>query len=241
MTTGQATVDALSEEQVERWHRDGFLVLPRFVAGDDLEELRSAYDEVLTDGSAAGDRFLGALTRQVMNPASAHPVFDDNAALRAAMSIAGQLFGRPAARRFFDMLIYKPQGHAYDTPWHQDLAYAMQPFAPAGTMPQSPSAQFWIPLDDVDEENGCMCFASGYQDQPLMPHLVASGDPADDGRLLALVDPDLVDPARRVVAPIPAGGVTIHAPATPHYTGANHSTTRHRRAYIFNLVPEGPV
>jgi ectoine hydroxylase-related dioxygenase (phytanoyl-CoA dioxygenase family) len=238
MTDPTSVGQRLTDEQLVSWRCDGFIAIPMLVAGDDLAQLREAYDEVLADGSAPGDRQLGAITRQVMGPSRAHPVFADNAALRAAREVGAQLLGGPVSH-FYDMLIDKPPGHPHETPWHQDLAYSIRPVAPAGTRPATPSAQFWIPLDDVDEENGCMSFAAGYQDDPLLPHEVASGDPADDERLLALVDPDVLDPARTVTIPLAAGGATVHAPATPHFTGANRSTTRPRRAYIFTLLPEG--
>ena len=42
-----------------------------------------------------------------------------------------------------------------------------------------------------------------------------------------------------VVAEIPAGAATMHSYGTPHYTGANRSRDRHRRAYIFNVAARG--
>jgi ectoine hydroxylase-related dioxygenase (phytanoyl-CoA dioxygenase family) len=233
---------ALSPAQVAAWNRDGYLVLDRFIDGELLAALRDAYDEVLSGAvEASGDRMLGEITRQVMNPSDAHPLFEDNPAVRAGLAIASQLLGKDGVARSFDMLIYKPPGHPHPTPWHQDMAYTARPFATAGMPILLATVQFWLPLDDVDEENGCMRFIPGRHTGPLLEHHVASGDPEDEGRLLALPHPEeQLDLTAAVTAAIPAGGVTMHSFGTPHYTGANRSADRPRRAYIFNIADPAP-
>src|SRR5579884_2539570 len=218
----------LSPAQAEAWNRDGFLVLDRFIDSDVLAALRGAYDEVLSGAvEAAGDRMLGEITRQVMNPSEAHPLFDDNPAVGAGLGIARQLLGTEEVARTFDMLIFKPPGHPHPTPWHQDMAYTARPFAVAGTPVLLATVQFWLPLDDVDDENGCMQFVPGRHTGPLLEHYVASGDPDDEGRLLALPHPEeQLDLTTAVTAAIPAGGVTMHSFGTPHYTGPNRSAAR---------------
>ena len=237
----ETTTNTLTPEQVEAWHRDGFLVLESFVDDATLAQLRTGYDEIISkDVEAAGDRMLGGVTRQVMLPSAAHPVFDRNAVVRKGIHIGRQLFGTDDVVRTFDMLIYKPPNHPHDTPWHQDMAYAGRPVAEKGTAIILESIQFWVPLDDVDLENGCMQFVGGYHTRPLLEHFVASGDPDDEGRLLALVDPEgQIDMSKVVVAEIPAGAATMHSYGTPHYTSANRSPDRHRRAYIFNVAVRG--
>jgi ectoine hydroxylase-related dioxygenase (phytanoyl-CoA dioxygenase family) len=186
---------------------------------------------------AEGDRMLGGITRQVMFPSRAHQTFDRNAVVRRGIRIGRQLLGTDEVARSFDMLIDKPPGHPHATPWHQDMAYARHPFAPAGSTITQESVQFWVALDDADEENGCMHFAAGSHDRPLLEHRVASGDPHDDSRLLELANPgrDLAA-ATIVAAPLRAGGATVHSYGTPHYTPPNRSASRPRRAYIFNVA-----
>jgi len=68
----------------------------------------------------------------------------------------------------------------------------------------------------ADEMNGCMHFVDGRHDQPLLEHIVASSQPDDPGRLLALRNPDeQLDLSQVVPAPVKAGGCTIHASETP--------------------------
>ncbi len=229
----------LTDEQVESWHRDGFVVVDQFLDDSTLAELRTEYDDILSGTIVAtGDRSLGGVTRQVMRPSEDSAVFNDNGGLRKGYAVARQLFATQDVVRSFDMLIYKPAGHRYDTPWHQDAAYLAEPFAEADRSIPDKSIQFWIPLDDVDAENGCMQFVAGHHKSGLLQHYVAAGDPNDNGRLLAIVDPESqIDLSRKVVAQIPAGGATMHSFGTVHFTGRNQSHNRHRRSYIFNVVP----
>ncbi len=228
-----------SDSVADAFLEQGFARIERLLAPAALAELREAYDAILRrEVEAPGDRYLGGLIRQVMNPHLVSEVFRDNPALQAAKEVAREIFegGEPA--RLFDMWIDKGPGCPDETPWHQDLAYAEMPFLRAGARSAGHRVlQFWIALDDVDEETGCMTFVPGVHRDPLLPHHVAAGDPAEEHRLLAITDPERSLPLRDAVAcPLPAGGATIHAYSTPHYTGPNRSRTRPRRAYIVNLL-----
>jgi ectoine hydroxylase-related dioxygenase (phytanoyl-CoA dioxygenase family) len=223
-------------EVIDAWERDGFLVFDSLVGGQDLEELRNAYDELLAvEALDELNRMLGGITRQIMMPSMLHGGFESNAALDAAAQMIEPIVG--ATVKVFDMLIFKPPGHPHETPWHQDVAYGGMPAAPAGTTIRSTMMQFWVALDDVDAENGCMHFVPGVHQQPSLPHVVAAGDGDDPARLLALEDPIADLPLGTAVsAPLRAGGATVHGYGTPHYTPPNRSIDRPRRAYIFNLA-----
>lgn len=228
---------SLTDAQIRNYAQYGYLIIDRLLDASDVVRLREAYDEIIEyHVRAGGDRMLGGITRQIMRPSIEHRAFQGNAAVEAGMRIASQIFDASEPKLSFDMLIYKPPGHPYETPWHQDAAYAGLPMAPAGTCFSLRTIQFWVALDDVDQENGCMHFLPGYQREPLLEHTVVSGEPYDGGRLLALVDPiNQVDLNASVAAPLKAGGATIHSYGTPHYTPPNNSLDRPRRAYIFTL------
>lgn len=224
----------LNAADVKRFDEQGFLAIDRFIDGDTVATLRDRYDAILRGevDMGADFRMLGGITRQVMYPAEHIEYFADNPAVRRATAVAAQLLpGEPVPGFFFDMLICKPAGHPHETPWHQDWAYAQQPFTPAGTPAPLDMLSFWVALDDADEENGCMQFVPGAH-RALRAHHVASGDPQDEGRLLAT---DEVAPGEAVPCPVPAGGCTIHTDGTLHYTGPNRSRDRQRRAYIISV------
>ncbi len=227
----------LTQEQVDRYCEDGFLAIGSLIDADEVERLRAAYDEII-DGTVASptQRMLGGITRQVMVPSLVHPVFDHNAALDAGRAVMHDLFGSAHANRVFDMLIDKPAGHPHETPWHQDAAYMQVPTAPAGFRMPLTQVQFWVALDDVDVENGCMQFVPGRHRKGTAAHVVAAGDSDDSGRLLAYADVREASPELAVACPLAAGGATIHTALTPHATGPNTTADRPRRAYIFNLT-----
>jgi ectoine hydroxylase-related dioxygenase (phytanoyl-CoA dioxygenase family) len=227
----------LAAEEVSRFWNDGFLAIADLVDEQVVARLRVAYDEIIGGQLASPtDRLLGGITRQVMVPSMVHPVFDDNEALAAGRAVMRDLFGCAHANRTYDMLIDKPAGHPHETPWHQDAGYVKLPTAPAGfTMPLT-SVQFWLALDDVDVDNGCMQFVPGMHRSGTWAHTVVAGHPEDEGRLIAFTDPNEAQPERAVPCPLAAGGATAHTVMTPHYTGPNRTADRPRRAYIFNLL-----
>lgn len=226
----------LSKERLRRYGADGFLAIDRLTDRDTLAQLREAYSDIVhRHVEVAADAMLGGRIRVITSPSAMHAVFDNNLALAGLREIADQVLGE--ATRTFDMLIYKPPGDPEITPWHQDLAYFAQPFVPAGNAIPSWAIRFWVALDDVDEENGCMHFLPGYHREPLRQHRVIAGDPGDANRLLALDDPDRqVDLARAVAVPLRAGSATMHSYGTPHHAGPNRSADRPRRAYIVNFA-----
>lgn len=170
----------LTDAEVRSWEDDGFVVKQSFADEDTLASLRDAYADIL-DADAQGDRMLGGITRQIMVPSAAHPTFNKNPLIKLGKEVVGQLSGATEIVRVFDMLIYKPAGHPHETPWHQDMSYTQMPYAPAGTVPAKGLVQFWVPLDDVDEDNGCMQFIPGQHEKPMLPHYVAGGDPRTTG------------------------------------------------------------
>lgn len=234
-------MDSTLPDLVNRFDRDGFAVVEGLADRATVADLGSVYDDMLSGAvpCPGTDRALGGLTRQIMVPHLHHPIFANNPAVDAARRIARDLMRCDNPQFFFSMLIYKPGGHPHETPWHQDMAYAGMPFNRAGTVwPNDVVAQFWMALDDIDETMGCMEFIPGAHRQPMPEHFVAGGNPSDDGRLLAIVDPVAhLDLDRAVKCPLSAGSATVHGYATPHYTGPNRSA-RGRRAYIFSFANE---
>lgn len=231
------------EADVGQFERDGFLSFPQIADAETVADLGGAYDQILSGEIDCGplDRKLGRLMRQIMEPTRYHPVFLNNEAVRNGRAIARDLLKVPEPRLAFSMLIYKEPGQLAETPWHQDFAYAQMPFTPAGAnIPYDESVQFWMPLDDVDELNGCMHFLPGGHLDPLHPHYVAGGEPTDDGRLLAIENPEQeLDLSKAIACPLRAGGATVHSFGTPHFTSGNRTTDRPRRAFIFNFAKRG--
>ena len=137
-----------------------------------------------------------------------------------AVSVAAQLLG-PACEFRTDHAIRKAAGSTADTPWHQDQWY----WNPAHEFRR---VSVWIPLQDVDEQNGCMQFISRQDIPDTIGHGRPEGDPEHNAWE---ADGALFDPQTVVPCPLPAGGATVHYGKTLHYTSGNFSQEP-RRAYI---------
>lgn len=237
------THPVLDAATISAFKANGFAALPRLIDDASLDSLRTTYDQLLSgelDTTGSRDGYLGDLTRQLVGPENCHELFRNNAALDAGREISSQLFDW-APTFLYSQLLFKPPEHPFETPWHQDAAYTRMPFAPAGSPTPPITAQFWLALDDADEENGCMHFHPPTGEQGLLPHHVVSGADDNPARLLGLADVSAhIDPAKVVACPITAGCATVHVGGALHCTPANRSP-RPRRAYIFNFADRAYV
>ena len=160
---------------------------------------------------------------QILNPPKYAPEIDSFEMKANGLAIARQLLG-PDAVSHGDHAILKPGPSDAATPWHQDEAY----WAP--DLDYS-SISIWVPLQDVNEEMGCMQFIPGSHKLEVLPHHHINNDPRIHG---LEVDNGFADARRAVACPLPAGGATIHSSRTFHYTAPN-CTNRPRRAYIMTF------
>lgn len=224
----------MSSARREAFLRDGYVVLPSLIGGPDVDSLRVLYDAFMSGEIDSGPdlRMLGGITPQAINCRMHAAELREHPVVAAARAAASELLDCNEPDFFFDMMIYKPPGHPEPTPWHQDLSYYERPYSQPGRMNPMGTTQFWVALDDADVENGCMHFVPGHHDKPMLEHYIASGDPDDEGRLLAVKDESQLDLDAAVACPLRAGGATVHLEGTPHYTPPNSSADRPRRAYI---------
>ncbi len=218
--------------------RNGFAVAEGLADQKCLDKLLPIYDAFI-DGSIecpTGMRRLGGLTRQIINPHLYSSELRDNTAVENAYRIAKRLQEVDEPDFVFSMMIYKPGPHPHQTPWHQDVSYAAAPTMPKGTsVPNNVVLTFWLALNDVSEDMGCMEFLPGKQDDPIPQHFVYSGEPQADDRLLAIANSEnIFDLSKSQKCPLDAGSATIHGYNTPHFTEPNQ-TNRPRRALIFSF------
>lgn len=219
----------LTEDQIDFYHREGYLVLDAIATPEEVAWLREIYDRLFEAraGRETGDQFdlagtdeegRPAALPQILNPSKYAPELRQGLYRANALAIARQLLGADAAP-LGEHAIFKPARTGAETPWHQDEAY-WDPNL------DYESLSVWIPLQEATLENGCMQFVPGSHLQPVAAHHTINHDPRIHG-----LEVDTVDVSTAVACPIPAGGATIHHNRTLHYTGANRSDIP-RRAYI---------
>jgi phytanoyl-CoA hydroxylase len=112
---------------------------------------------------------------------------------------------------WYDQFLAKPPGTSAPTYWHQDEGYWGRNLTDKGIT-------CWIPLQDVNVENGCMHFIDRGHKGAVLTHHGVPGVASD----LLTCD---VDEQRAVACPIRRGSVTFHHSKMPHMTPANQSTT----------------
>lgn len=222
----------LTQAQIDCFRENGYLVIPEITTQREVEWIKVIYDRLFANktGREEGNQFdlagtddddAEAKLPQILGPSRYAPELKDALYIANAVAITQQLLG-PDARFLGDHAILKPGRTGVETPWHQDEAYW-----DGGMSHHSLSA--WMPLQDVDEHNGCMQFLPSAMDIEVQPHHSINHDPRVHG-----LEIDALDTTRAAICPLKAGGATFHYCRTPHYTGANHSD-QPRRAYILGL------
>jgi phytanoyl-CoA hydroxylase len=110
---------------------------------------------------------------------------------------------------WYDQFLAKPPRDGAPTYWHQDEGYWGRNLFGCGIT-------CWMPLQDVDERNGCMHFIDRGHRDGILFHRQPEHVQSD----LLFCEPD---ESRMVSCPIRAGSVTFHHGKTPHMTPANRS------------------
>jgi hypothetical protein len=226
----------LCEEDVLAFRRQGFVIVPSLTTPEDIALIREtllglyARFAELPRRQAVdlGTRAVSTVPQipEINWTIGLAPVLRHTLAFSRCAAVAGRLLGRAAVHTGFDHAILKPPANACATPWHQDEAY-VDPRCAHETV------HFWIPLQDVSLEMGCMQFIPGSHRGPLRPHRRRGGS-AEAHALEA----EGVDPSLAVACPVASGGATAHLPRTLHYTGPN-LTDEPRLAWIleFGVAP----
>jgi phytanoyl-CoA hydroxylase len=213
-----------SPADVEKFWRDGYLVVRGAIEPRDLERLQAICDDLLENREkvafdwaweAGTDREHRAFKIVQTSPSLFHK--QELAAERFRIwstEFASALFEKPV-EFWYDQFLAKPPREGARTPWHQDEGYWGRNLDERGIT-------CWLPFHDVDVENGCMHFVPGGHKKGILTHR-----PADNVQSDLLVCE--VDEASVVPEPVKLGDVTFHHGKMPHMTTPNASA-RWRRA-----------
>lgn len=215
----------LTPDQLARFNRDGFFVLPGAFTADEVAAVAAAIDP-FEEAHVAFARQRGGRVRLTdadaitftLHLVKKSPALAAFAAHPAIKDVAHDLIG-PDVRLYWDQAVYKKTEKPQEFPWHQDNGYAF-------VEPQQ-YLTLWIPLVDVDETNGCPWIAPGRHLRGTLEHR------ATDIGLVCLDEaPDAV------AAPARAGDIVVFSSLAPHRTGPN-LTAAARKAYILQYAPDG--
>jgi hypothetical protein len=222
---------------------DGFAVVPDVFPREAVREVERLLDQafVVAARTPGAQKFLvryptngaqhgGGLDAwdqlELNHAAGLMPELLKTAVFRSCTALARRLAG-PVSHSF-DHAIYKGAHNRTATPWHQDAAFTLW------RRSQSRQLHFWIPLQDVSRESGCMTFLAGSHRAPMLHHRRVLRQSGRLGRE-ALPDTDGC-----IACPVAVGGLTIHTPATLHCAGRNESAVP-RKAWILQYGLFGQV
>jgi phytanoyl-CoA hydroxylase len=222
----------ITQDEIDRYRRDGFVLMPDFLSPEELEgwravtergvEARLARDDELSN--AATDDYYRKVFTQVsglirVEPRMARLLLDPRLGdVAAALTDVGQM------RLWNDQALFKP-------PWGNPTAWHLD--APFWSFDDRRALTIWVALDEATVENGCLWYLPG-------THRGARFDAFELGSNLGgLFDiyPEWRE-VESVPAVLPAGGAVWHNGLVAHGAGAN-MTPRGRRAMTCAYMPDG--
>lgn len=223
---------SVTHEEVERYRRDGFLLMPDFLDAGELEDWRAATERGVAarlaqdDGlsNADSDGYYKQVFAQVSGLIRVEPRMADLLLDPRLGAIAAALSGAERVRLWNDQALLKP-------PWGNPTAWHLD--APYWSFDDRRALTVWVALDDATLENGCLWYLPG-------THLDAGFDAFDLGSNLGGIFDTYPDWRERPSAPavLPAGGAVWHNGLIAHGAGAN-MTPGSRRAMTCAYMPEG--
>jgi len=203
--------------QVAFFAEHGFLVVEQAVDPGEIREVEArcevilekkhklAFDWAWERGTAREERAFRLVQG---SPTLVWPGIAETRFRRWAIAFGSALMGR-AVEFWYDQFLAKPPRDGAPTYWHQDEGYWGRNLLDRGIT-------CWLPLQDVDERNGCMHFIDRGHEDGILEHRQPEHIQSD----LLCCEPD---PSRSIACPIRTGSVTFHHGKTPHMTPPNLS------------------
>lgn len=211
-----------TEAEVDFYREHGFIVVEGAIDPDDITEAQSrcavilenphklAFDWAWEKGTPRDERAFKIVQG---SPTRVWPEIKATRFRRWMLEFASALTGQPM-EFWYDQFLAKPPREGATTYWHQDEGYWGRNLDERGIT-------CWMPMQDVNAQNGCMHFIDRGHRDGVLPHRQPEHIQSD----LLFCEPDT---QRCVSCPIPAGAVTFHHGKTPHMTPPNRSNAWRR-------------
>jgi ectoine hydroxylase-related dioxygenase (phytanoyl-CoA dioxygenase family) len=221
----------LTPEQIERYRRDGFVVVEGLLGEDELDHFGRAVDAGVARRTAWDRRALHEKTLYEQSFAQCMNLWEDCPEVRPLSfhpgigEVAAALVGTRCLRLWHDQALYKEAG-GRATDAHND-----QPYWP---MQETDTITAWIPFDGSTLAGGAMAYVPGshrFEGVRRFANIFA-------GRGFDLSDPEVGRGVPPVFVEVPRGAVAFHHGLTLHLAGPNR-TDRTRRVHTMILFADG--
>lgn len=214
------------------FHRDGFIFIPQFFNEEEHHSLIKNIERYIENiaPKLPNDKVLYEAStdishiKQMFNMAAYDPYFADLLWSSRFQTLATALLGERVDRGFVEYFNKPPRNNATNkesgkpTPPQQDCYYFML------TPPQA--LTFWIPLEDVDEDTGCLRYVKGTHNMGMRPH----GRTQTLGFSQGIIDYGSPQDMENEVAILAkSGDLLAHHGMTIHRADGNTSRTRSRK------------
>ena len=218
----------LSQDQRDQFNALGFIKVEGAFTPAEIAAVTEAIDPLEAKGEQrlreAGGRISISAADVITfttHLVKRSPVLRDFAAHPFLSDVCHDLVGGDV-RLYWDQSVYKKTAKVQEFPWHQDNGYTF-------VEPQQ-YLTCWLPLVDVDEENGCPWIAPGRHLGGTLDHW-----------LTPIGYKCLEDAPDAVAVPAKAGDAIIFSSLSPHRTGPNLKTGSVRKAYILQYSVDGSI
>jgi len=222
----------LTQQQIVRYRRDGYLILSGFLSHAIVEELRAEVAR-LTSGAARLRESDGVLdlepshrpeaprVRRIFRPHTVSPAVDGLIRRPDILAVLTALLG-PAVRLHNSKINMKSGGGGSAVEWHQDWAYYPHT--------NDDLLALGLLLDDMTPDNGPLLMLGGSHLGPLYDH-------HHEGYFRGGIDVERagIDAARAVPVHAPAGSLTVHHVRLVHGSDINRSGAD-RRFLLYELA-----
>lgn len=218
------------DEALKQQYRDeGYFILHDAIPEEELAMVREECGELIKEQDAEMDR-LGTDTLNLSKRNSRYFVF---LAYRSRPELGSFIFSDlmadicratigDNAMLFWEQFVVKGLEKGSEFAWHQDSGYVDHP--------HKPYVNAWVPLDDVNEENGTV-YILPYSRAGTREKVEHKPIPGSKDRIGYFGN----DPG--VPAICRAGSIVVFSSTSFHRSGVNH-TSKMRRAYAVQWSPE---
>ncbi len=208
----------LNADSLTDFQRDGYVAYREFFSQEEITELRqklAEYIELLVPVLPGTEAFFEDLEdptslKQLQRMSHHHRYFHQLARDSRLNQLAQQLLQDDVVVKEVSWF-NKPARTGQATPAHQDGYYF--------NLTPNEALTLWIPLEPVDEENGCVSYVPGSHLRGVRPH----GSSRVLGFSQTITDYSEEDRAAEVLVPANPGDLLAHHSLTIHGAGANTS------------------
>ena len=219
-----------TQEQIDQFHRDGFIVAKGIIQGEELSALRKAADRVMAEGMSGKEEVNH---RYRANPDGSRtyfrselmwdrdPIFRAVTVNPALLGHYGQLIGHPFMPIVDSFVCKIPEG---DVPvrWHQDPPFGDPAWPDTHAIPNIDAD---IYLDHSTIANGCVWAIPGHH---LVGHVQVEN----------FTEHALFSDVGAVPIELGPGDVSFHCLSAPHGSAGNRTGDLRRTFYVHYMNAE---